>query len=199
MPKLKLLSDQVNEQEVALILRELNKLLASSTPGDVVEFGCYVGTTSVFLAEALQNADKHLWLYDSFAGLPEKTNEDMSPAGSQFRTGELSASRKQLEHNLRRFDRSTFSIKKAWFSDLTEKDIPDKISLAFLDGDYYDSILRPLNLIWNHMAPGGVVLIDDYDNEALPGAARAAHEWADSHGLTLHHEHGLAIFRAPKI
>lgn len=197
MPKMKLLSDQVNEHEIAVILRELDKLIAKGTPGDIVEFGCYVGTTSVFLAEALRGTGRRLWLYDSFAGLPEKTNEDISPAGNQFQRGELTASRKQLEHNLRRFDRQSFSIKKAWFSDLTDSDIPDKITLAFLDGDYYQSILRPLGLIWNRMTPGGVILIDDYDNDALPGAARAAHAWADSHHLNLRHEHGLAILHLP--
>lgn len=192
-----LLSDQVNEREIAIILRELATLLSKGIPGDIVEFGCYVGTTSVFLAEKLQNTGRQLWLYDSFEGLPEKTAEDASAAGEQFKAGELNASRKQLEHNLRKFDRSQYRIKKAWFSELTEKDIPDRIALAFLDGDYYQSIVDPLKLIWDHMAPGGVVIIDDYDNQALPGAAKAAHDWARTHNLTLRHEHGLALFMKP--
>lgn len=195
---MKLLSEQVNEREITVILRELTKLLKNDTPGDVVEFGCHIGTTSVFLAEKLQKTGRHLWLYDSFEGLPEKTKEDTSAAGDRFKVGELLATRKQLEHNLRRFDRSLFRVKKAWFSNLTEKDIPNEIALAFLDGDYYQSILDPLQLIWNHMAPGGVIIIDDYDNPALPGAAKAAHEWAAAHNLNLQHEHGLALLQVPQ-
>ena len=84
---------------------------------------------------------------------------------------------------------------KAWFSDLTEKDIPDKIAFAFLDGDYYESIVTPLRLIWDNVTPGGIIVIDDYDNQALPGAARAVHEWVDTHDLQLRHEHGLALFQ----
>jgi len=192
-----LLSEQVNEREITVILRELTRLLTNDTPGDVVEFGCYIGTTSVFLAEKLQKTDRHLWLYDSFAGLPEKTKEDTSAAGDHFKVGELLATRKQLEHNLHRFDRSLFSIKKAWFSDLETKDIPNKIALAFLDGDYYQSILDPLKLIWDHMTPGGIIIVDDYDNAALPGAARAVHTWLASHNVPFKQEQGLALLQIP--
>ena len=194
---MKLLSEQVNEREIAVILRELTKLLENNTPGDVVEFGCYIGTTSVFLAEKLQKTGRHLWLYDSFEGLPEKTKEDASAAGDHFKTGELLATRKQLEQNLRRLDRSFIKIKKGWFSNLTENDIPNHIALAFLDGDYYQSILDPLRVIWSHMASEGIVIVDDYDNQALPGAAKAVHEWVDVHKLAMRHEHGLALFKKP--
>jgi hypothetical protein len=65
-----LLSDQVDEREVRVILRELETVLKKDINGDVVEFGCYVGTTSVFLASRLKTADRKLYLYDSFEGLP---------------------------------------------------------------------------------------------------------------------------------
>lgn len=195
---MKLLSNQVNEGEITIILRELDKVITDYSTGDIVEFGCYIGTTSVFLAEKLSKTGRHLWLYDSFEGLPEKTKEDTSAAGDHFKAGELLATKTQLEQNLRRFDRSLIKIKKAWFSDLTEEDIPNKIALAFLDGDYYQSILDSLRLIWKHMTPGGIVIIDDYDNPALPGAAKAVHEWTATHGLKLRHEHGLALFQVPK-
>lgn len=194
---MKLLSDQVNEREIVIILRELDRVIAKTIAGDVVEFGCYIGTTSVFLAEKLQNTGRRLWLYDSFEGLPDKTKQDTSAAGTHFKAGELRATRRLLEYNLRRFDRTSYTIKKAWFSEVTKNDIPDQISLAFLDGDYYESILTPLRLIWDALAPGGMAIVDDYDNPALPGAARAVHEWANSHSLKLRHEHGLALFQKP--
>ena len=49
---MKLLSEQVDEKEIAVILRELSKTKEIS--GDVVEFGCFVGTTSVFLAKEIE-------------------------------------------------------------------------------------------------------------------------------------------------
>ena len=192
---MKLLSNQVSEQEIAVIRRELQAVLKQKISGDIVEFGCYVGTTSVFLLEAARTSTKRVWLYDSFEGLPVKTPEDVSPAGDQFRPGELYAPRKQLEKNLRDYPRSSYRIKKGWFSELTEQDVPGSICFAFLDGDYYESILAPLRLIWPHLAAGAVIVVDDYANEALPGAAKAVDEWAKRHGIRIRQEQSLAIFK----
>lgn len=191
--KIQLLSDQVDEREVAIILRELDNTLMRDIAGDVVEFGCYVGTTSVFLAKRLMPTEKNLFLYDSFEGLPPKDQEDESPAGAQFKTGELLATKKQLIHNLRQANVPMPRITKGWFSELREEDIPATISFAFLDGDYYHSILDPLKLIWKHLAPGATIIVDDYANEALPGAAKVVDEWLESHKGTLRIEHSLAI------
>ncbi len=177
----RLLSDQVSLEEINLIRRELARVLASGVLGDVVEFGCYVGTTSVFLARDLANTNKKLYLYDSFEGLPPKTTEDDSSAGQQFRPGELSATKAQLIKNLRSANVPMPVIKKAWFSDLSPKYVPTQLSFAYLDGDYYHSILDPLKLIWDKLAPGATVVVDDYANEALPGVARAVDSWLKTH------------------
>lgn len=188
-----LLSDQVDEREIRVILRELERVLERGVEGDVVEFGCYVGTTSVFLARRLAGSGRSLYLYDSFEGLPPKTDEDESPAGLQFKTGELLATKKQLIKNLRQANVPMPVIKKGWFSDLADADVPHAISFAFLDGDYYHSVRDPLKLIWPFLAPGATIIVDDYANEALPGAAKAVDEWLRTHSGTLTVEHSLAI------
>ena len=98
---MKLLSDQIDERELSIILRELERVLSQAVAGDVVEFGCYVGTTSVPMAQRLRSTDKRLFVYDSFEGLPEKTAEDESPAGLQFRAGELLATKAQFIRNFK--------------------------------------------------------------------------------------------------
>lgn len=192
---MKLLSDQVDEREIAIILRELEQVLARAVEGDAVEFGCYVGTTSVFLARQLAATDKKLYLYDSFEGLPPKSGEDSSPAGLAFKTGELLATKKQLVRNLQQAHVPMPQITKGWFSDLTEHDIPSKIAFAFLDGDYYQSVRDSLKLIWGRLTPGACVVVDDYANEALPGAAVAVDEWLRAHPAKLRVEHSLAILQ----
>lgn len=192
---MKLLSDQVSESEIKVILRELSKTRA--VLGDVVEFGCYVGTTSVFIAgeiEKWQN-NKQLYLYDSFEGLPEKSSQDVNSLGVDFKEGELLAAKKQLTQNLKKSNLKTMpKIKKGWFSELDKADIPAKISFAFLDGDYYDSIIDPLNLVWDNLSQDAIVIIDDYQNQALPGAQIAVDEWCQKHNLTPKIEQTLAIF-----
>lgn len=45
---------------------------------------------------------KHLWIYDSFAGLPEKTREDASGAGANFQAGELFVTKREVIDKLRK-------------------------------------------------------------------------------------------------
>jgi O-methyltransferase len=180
LAKYSLISDQVNVQQVSVILTELDSVLEKGTDGSIVEFGCYIGTTSLFIRRLLDakglsdNIDFHV--YDSFEGLPEKSSADTSRAGEQFRAGELAVSKKAFYREFQKAHLEPPVIHKGWFKDLTAADVPDKIAFAFLDGDFYESIRDSLKLVLPRMQKGGVIVIDDYAREALPGAARAVHE-----------------------
>jgi O-methyltransferase len=193
--KYRLISDQVDEREVAIVLRELQKSLDISTGGDIVEFGCYAGTTSLFISRLLtmQKSTREFHVYDSFEGLPEKQAKDQSRAGDQFKAGELAVTKKQFILNYKKAAVSLPRIHKGWFNELTEVDVPEKIAFAFLDGDYYESVMTPLRLIWPRLVPGAVIVVDDYANEALPGAAKAVDEWLLTHPAKLTVEHSLAV------
>jgi O-methyltransferase len=101
----------------------------------------------------------------------------MSPLGEAFRPGELRATREQLVSNFRRAHLSLPVVHKKWFADLTPDDIPESIAVAFLDGDYYESIMSPLKLIEDQMTGGALIVVDDYGNDKLPGAKRAVDDW----------------------
>lgn len=193
-----LISDQVDKREIEIIIRELNRTIDKHTPGDVVEFGCYLGTTSVFIAKTLMsNSDREFYVYDSFEGLPEKTKEDVSPLGEQFKAGELLASKKQFIKNMAQARVPLPHIKKGWFSELTADDIPAKIAFAFLDGDYYSSIVDPLILLEKHFEPGATIVVDDYGNAALPGVSKAVDQWLMTHKASKKIEQSLAILHLP--
>ncbi len=194
---MKLISDQVTEREIGIILGALEKVVKNNVDGDIVEFGCYVGTTSLFMSEYLKStqSNKKLHVYDSFAGLPEKLSYDSSPAGEQFVKGELAATKAQLINNYRKHNLPLPIIHKAWFEDLSGDDLPVKIAFAFLDGDYYSSIATSLRLIWTKLQTGSVVIIDDYANEALPGASRAINEWAKLKRLDIMNIAGMAVIQ----
>lgn len=194
---MKLLSDQVDKREIEIIIRELQRVIDKNIVGDVVEFGCYLGTTSVYLADILKQTNKEYYVYDSFAGLPEKTCEDISPLGEQFKPGELLASKKQFIKNLSQAGVPMPHIKKTWFSELKPYDIPKKISFAFLDGDYYSSIVDSLRLIEPYLTPGATIVVDDYGNAALPGVSKAVDEWLAKHPAIKKVEQSLAIIYIP--
>ena len=188
-----LLSDQIDRAELAVILRELVK--TADVAGDVVEFGCFAGTTSVHIAQWLEDSGKSFHVYDSFEGLPEKTAPDVSPAGEQFRAGELAVAKRQFVINCKKAGVGLPVIHKGWFSDLDKRDVPEPISFAFLDGDFYESVRVPLELLEYKLASGAIVVVDDYANEALPGAAKAVDEWRQrtKRRTRLRVEHSLAV------
>lgn len=172
---------QVSGAETAILLELLSETLV--TPGDVVEFGCYKGDTSVLFQKLLQKQapDKTLWLYDSFAGLPAKTTEDSSAAGDQFKAGELFVSKKEVVTKFKKANLKLPVIKKNFFEDLDPvRDLPDEISFAFLDGDLYQSIKTSLKLVAPKMSENGVIVIHDYNNPELPGVTRAVDEFISS-------------------
>lgn len=177
------------------MLAALEKLLAAGRRGAIVEFGCYIGTTSLFIRRLLDQyaVEGSFHVYDSFAGLPDKTSQDISVAGEQFQKGQLAATKKQFLQQFYRAHLKAPIVHKAWFGDLTASDVPDGVIFAFLDGDYYQSIRDSLQLITPKLAPGAVIIVDDYAHEALPGAARAVDEWCRGRNVTLSVEASLAI------
>lgn len=195
-----IISDQITREGLGVVWRELEGALERNIPGDIVEFGCYAGTTSLFIRRLLDErgeSDKRTFhVYDSFAGLPPKSTQDQSAAGTAFQAGALSVSEKELLHQFRRAGLQKPIVHKGWFDQLSARDVPERIAFAFLDGDFYSSILTSLKLVWPCMAEGGRLLVDDYQRETLPGAARAVTEFLRSQGKEVHdvrHEHNIAI------
>jgi len=179
LAKYPIISDQVDTKELRVLLRELEKALRSGTTGNIVEFGCYVGTTSLFIRRLLDAYDftGEFHVYDSFAGLPEKTSIDNSAAGEQFKAGELLAPRKTFVYNFKKAGLKLPIIHKGWFADFPPKDVPENIIFAFFDGDFYESIADSFRVCAGKFHEKVTIIVDDYAHEALPGAARAVDEW----------------------
>ncbi|HSX30838.1 MAG TPA: TylF/MycF/NovP-related O-methyltransferase [Candidatus Saccharimonadales bacterium] len=188
-----IISNQVSAEQLTVICRELERVLAARVQGSVVEFGCYIGTTSLFIRRLLDSHSdaREFHVYDSFEGLPPKTMEDESRAGEQFQAGELAVSKKQFLQQFQKAGLRPPIAHKGWFKDLTPADVPDQIAFAFLDGDFYESIRDSLKLVLPRMQPGGTIIIDDYAREALPGAAKATHELLGSRTIMTSHNLGI--------
>jgi O-methyltransferase len=195
-----LVSDQVSRADIELVWRQLEATLRSDIPGDIVEFGCYVGTTSLFIRRLLDQhkSQRVFHVYDSFEGLPSKQQQDASAAGTAFQPGKLSVSKKEFLQQFRTARLQPPVTHKGWFSELAaETDVPEHIAFAFLDSDFYDSIRDSLKLVWPRMSRGGRLLIDDYHREALPGVDRAVHDFFGGKlPASLQVAHNIAIIEA---
>ena len=192
-----IISDQVDAKELGVLLRELEKVLQSGAAGNIVEFGCYVGTTSLFIRRLLDAYDfaGEFHVYDSFAGLPEKTQADASTAGEQFKAGELLAPRKTFVQNFKKAGLKPPIVHKGWFADFIPDDVPESIIFAFFDGDFYESIADSFRVCDGKFQETATIIVDDYTNEALPGAARAVDAWLKRNPARVTVESSLAIIR----
>ncbi|MBQ6486690.1 hypothetical protein IJI76_03170 [Candidatus Saccharibacteria bacterium] len=205
---------QVSKTETEVLLSLFEETLEKNIPGDIVEFGCYKGDTSVLFERHLEKfrkenpvnfssdnpaetSSKLLWLYDSFEGLPEKSPEDSSSAGDQFKAGELLVTKREVVEKFKKSGLKIPRIRKGFFENLNpETDIPNQISFAFLDGDLYKSIKTSLKLVDLRIGKEGIIVVHDYNNPELPGSSKAVDEYLKNHPeRTLEIKETLAIIR----
>ena len=76
-----------------------------------------------------------------------------------------------------------YKIIKGWFDDTLRGFVPPcPIAILRLDGDWYESTMTALEALFKFLAPGGIVIVDDY--YAWDGCSRAIHEYLSRHRST---------------
>jgi hypothetical protein len=145
---------------------------ALRVPGDICEFGVAQGATSSLLAaEILPEAGRKLWLFDSFEGLPTPTRNDrlindiFSLGSMRAYKGMTSVPETEVRGKLAsiNFPESRTKIKKGWVKDtIRDSDVPNQVSFAYVDLDFYEPIKDALEFLDHRMPVGGRVVVDDY-------------------------------------
>ena len=156
--------------QLPYILETLESVL--HLPGDVVELGCNVGTTSSYIKRLLNRAakGKTLYVYDSFEGLPPKTKED---GATPCDKGASAVSIEMFEKTFNDAKIALPIINKGFFGDIPDDKYPNQICFAFFDGDFYSSIKDSFKKVYHKMTPGGIILVHDYEWENFPGVKKA--------------------------
>jgi O-methyltransferase len=164
------------------IFHLVSHVLCCGVPGDLVELGCNKGQTSVVIQKIIEHYDPRriLHVYDSFEGLPDTTEGD---TGTPFRGGWMKISPEVVLDNFRRYGLRPPRIHAGWFKHTLPTELPDQICFAYLDGDFYESILISLQHVYPRLSSGGVCVVDDYCDPArsewnlLPGVKRACDDF----------------------
>jgi O-methyltransferase len=146
----------------------------SDIPGAIVECGVLNGGCAAVMAAA--SAGRPIWLFDSFQGLPFPTEHDGSAAFDYAQTdrgtGELAPIHRcvgDIDKVREIFSRlriapSRVFLEKGWFQDTlpSAKERIGSIALLRLDADWYESTKVCLDLLYDNLAPGGYLIIDDF-------------------------------------
>lgn len=164
----------------------------SAVPGDVVEFGCYLGRSAQILASAMAYCDhalsgsqrahdiaeRRLFLFDSFQGFPEATAapDKASPHvehhawGAGMCAGATPGAVKAA--CVRYLAPERIGVEPGWFKESLHR-IPlgTKFAFVHVDCDLYESTFDVLNHLFKHamFSDGCAVYFDDwYCNRGSP-------------------------------
>ncbi|NOQ37704.1 hypothetical protein GQ472_02335 [archaeon] len=168
-------SDMVSKNHLRIVLTNLKEVLDKDIEGDVVELGCNIGTTSLFIQKLLDHykSKKKFHVYDSFEGLPEKHDKDKNNVERQFVKGRCKTKKEIFIHNFKVAKLKLPVIHVGWFGKISDDEYPKKIAFAFFDGDFYTSIIDSFNKVYPKMVPDSRITIHDYQWEVLPGVEKA--------------------------
>lgn len=161
-------------QDRKYTLREFARQVRN-VDGDMAECGCYEGATAWFMAN--EHPDVPLHLFDSFAGLSEPGRQDVDTSTAHFKwkTGDMSSPKSRLRETLKDFRR--ISIYQGWIPERFPE-VADKVfRLVHIDVDLYQPTRDSLEFFYPRMAPGGVLVFDDYGVTTCPGAYKAVNEF----------------------
>lgn len=176
------------------LLNAIQYISANHIEGDICECGVWRGGSTMAAALRLKSVGdfRKLWLYDTFAGMSEPTEFDRAtvnavPAYDEWRkhrrgntlNGWCFASLEDVQRNLKStgypMDRVRFVVGKVEETLRSPSSIPGGIALLRLDTDWYESTKAELELLYEKVSPGGVIIVDDYGY--WDGARRAVDEF----------------------
>lgn len=177
----------VGDEDLIGLAETVKDLEHQGIEGAFVECGTWRGGSSFLMA--LLAPSRRVWMFDSFEGLPVPSAED-GAAGAAWGPehpwwqDNVRADIEDVRRSAARLGVSErCEIVKGWFSDT----LPQRhggigpIALLRLDGDLYESTKTCLETLWDHVVPGGAVILDDY--YWWDGTARATHEFLGARGL----------------
>jgi O-methyltransferase len=153
-------------EHMLLVTRILS--LPKDMPGDVLEAGCFKGSSTSSLSLACAAVGRKLIVCDSFEGLPEIAADDavhVSLAANRYEVyskGEYRGQLDEVKANISRFGNiDVCSFVKGYF-DQTLSGIKNGLAMIFLDVDLHSSLRTCLIELWPHLAEGGYL----YTHEA---------------------------------
>jgi O-methyltransferase len=171
--------------------------VARDVPGDFAECGVWRGGSVLAMVLTLQElgvADRDLYLYDTFEGMTEPTEHDVSPhdpparetweearRGNRRAWNELFDPKLFNEDSVREtlvatgYPEERLHLVRGPVEDTLPEHAPQRLALLRLDTDWYESTRHELVHLYPRLSPAGVLIVDDYGH--WTGARRAVDEY----------------------
>jgi O-methyltransferase len=179
-------------ERVCALVDAVQFIVRNGIPGSIVECGVWRGGSMMAVALSLLKLKaplRHLYLFDTFEGMPKPTKYDVDLKGrlgtTMFRKLQTGADNSnfcrasfedvQQAMNSTHYDREYVHLQKGKVEDTIPSQAPDSIALLRLDTDWYESTKHELQHLFPRLSKHGILIIDDYGH--WQGARRAADEY----------------------
>lgn len=166
----------------------VESVLRDGVPGDLIETGVWRGGASILMRGILQAygvRDRRVWVADSFEGLPPpdaaKYPADADDVHHENRL--LAVSLEEVQANFRKYGLLDDQVRflEGWFKDTLPGAPIERLAVARLDGDMYESTIDALRSLYPKLSAGGYLIVDDYG--AIPACRRAVTDFRGEHGI----------------
>ena len=169
-----------SKTQLAFLIDAMAYIEFNKIPGAVVECGVWRGGSALLMAIKLEESGskRELWLYDTFNGMTQPTSYDKKIGGTVTAQQMLDKTSKSTTENIWAYatleevrenvlGNTSFAESRIKFivGDVAQAllaETPRQIALLRLDTDWYESTKIELETLFKFVAPGGVVIIDDY-------------------------------------
>ena len=185
-----IISGMMSKNQVYGVIYYLKSLIDSGIEGDIVEIGCNIGTTSIFIQKFLEIYDNNrkLYCFDNPDGLPELHDRDKNEKGNLLNQGDLKFGEETFVKVFENFGLSLPIYKFCSFDKIDDSMLPSKIALCFFDGVFYTNIMTSFEKTFEKMPCGGIILVDDVGSRdhkididhPYPGAERAIQDFFEN-------------------
>jgi hypothetical protein len=183
-------------ERIVGLAQAVRYVVAAGTPGAFVECGVWRGGSMMAMAltlRALGDMSHDLYLFDTFEGMSPPTEADVAIHGQRaadaLRTGDeddeihARAGIDDVRRNVLStgYDAGRIHFVRGMVEQTVPASAPKRIALLRLDTDWYESTRHELEQLYPRLAPGGVLIIDDYGH--WQGARRAVDEYFAENGI----------------
>jgi O-methyltransferase len=167
---------------INIILELMDK--TANVPGDIGECGVFRGRTLLAMAIYVRErgTGRQIIGFDSFAGFDDSVNIDINLGGpdtDEYRKvgGFSDTSPDLILAKVRRLSLTNVVLVEGFFSNTLSKYGNGQFSFVHLDCDTYCSYKECLEFFYPRVAPGGIILFDEYNDPPWPGCNQAVDEF----------------------
>jgi len=157
---------------------------ARDLAGDFVELGVFKGHTTIFAAEyvGFETWPRRWCLYDTFDGIPDdQVDEGWAEVNAATYHGQFSY--EEVRDRFSAFP--NIEVIKGRVPEILHEVCPEQIALLHVDLNNMSAEIAALDLLYDRITPGGVIIFDDYGWAVSRLQFEAENAWFAERGLKI--------------